>query len=416
MTVTLTATLLTASNPRPVQVVLAGTTAGQVYAVKGTTADGASWTVSGGVGVSAGSSVVLTDNRAALNAPITYQAVVDGVTYTAATVTVTSTSLAVLQTLDGQTIVPVLIATPTEKRKHDTRSTLFQIAGRSDPAARLDVPGSAQYAWQFDTSSTDTVTMLAILASGSPVVRRLTPGMRDLKTSVIGIVTSWDDELVTNGVDTLRRWTLAVQEISDPQPSAVLAAYDWDDFDTAMADEVWAFHATLANVSGLTATNGTLSSQSTGGYDTANTAFGRLTVTTAATAASVYETAFTAAAATLGTPVIPGMQLTITVRVKGTVGRTVAASLKWSTGAIVSGTTVTLTGSWQEVSVTATAPASTTGVAYGVALSSTGVLTGDQVDFDSVTISQGATVPVGAFDDLFATWDDFDKADWALYQ
>jgi hypothetical protein len=416
MAVTLTAVLLTASNPRPVQITLNGTTAGQSYTITGTTGDGASWTVPGGTGVSAGSQIVVTDNRSALNVPVTYQAVVAGVTYTAAPVTVTWAGVGVLQTLDGQTIVDVEVASVREPRKYSTRGSVFEIAGRADPAARLDVAGSATYTWMLETQSADSTTMEAILSSGLPVVRRLVPGMRDLKTVVIGIVTDWSDELITDGLDTWRRFTITVREISDPQPSAIIAAYVWDDFDTAMLKRVWSYHSTLANVSGLTATNGSLSSQASGGYqDGANTSFGRLTVTTAATAASVFETAFTAAAATLGTAVVPGMVVTVTLRVKGTVGRTVNAAIKWSGGAIASGATVAATGSWQQVSVTATAPAGTTGLAYGVQLAATGVLAGDLVDFDAVTISQGTTVPVGTFDEIFTTWDQFDAADWAQY-
>ena len=416
MAVTLTAVLLTASNPQPVQITLNGTTAGQAYAITGTTADGASWTIPGGAGVSAGTQVVVTDNRSALNVPITYQVVVAGATYTAAPVTVSWSGVGVLQTLDGQTVVGIEVASVTEPRKFSTRGTVFEIAGRADPAARLDVAGSAAYEWLIDTESTDTDLMTSILAAGLPVVRRLVPGMRDLKAVVIGIVTGWSDTLLTEGGDTWRRFQISIREISDPQPSAIIAAYVWDDFDTAMASRVWSYHSTLPNVTGLTATNGALSSQSAGGYlDGSNTSFGRLTVTTAATAAAVFETAFSAAANTLGTSVVAGMVITITGRVKGTAGRTLNAAIKWSGGTIAAGSTVTATGSWQRVSVTATAPAGTTGLAYGVQLAATGVLAGDQVDFDAVTISQGAMVPVGTFDELFATWDQFDATDWAQY-
>jgi len=417
MAITLTATLLTASNPQPAQIVLAGTTAGQAFQITGTTADGSSWPVSGGKGTSAGTQVVVTDNRSALNVPITYQAVVDGVTYTAAPVTVAWSGIGVLQSLDGQLIVDLEIASLTEKRRRGVRAAVFEIAGRADPAARLDVPGSPVYEWAFDTYTTDTAKMEAIMVAGTPVVRRLQPGLRDLKAVVIGVITSDPtDELITTGWDTWRRWSMQVREITDPQPSAAIAAYVWDDFNTAMASRVWGYHSTLASVAGLTATNGALSSQSTGGYpDGSDTAFGRLTVTSAATAAAVFESVYTAAAVTLGTPVVPGMQVTVTLRVKGTAGRSIAAAIKWSGGTIAAGTPVTASGAWQQVSVTATAPAGTSGLAYGWQLAATGVLVSDQVDFDAVTISQGATVPVGTFDEIFATWDQFDTADWAQY-
>lgn len=239
MTATLTATLLAAQLPRPVQLVLAGTTAGQRYVITGTTADGASWPVPGGVGVSAGTQIVVTDNRSALNLPIVYQALVDGVTSHAAPVTVAWDGVAVLQTLDGQTVVGVEVASVTEPRKHAVRGAVFEIAGRGDPAARLDVPGSPAYSWQLDTAGPDTDTMIALLQGGVPVVRRLTPGMRDLQPVVIGIVTDWSDVLISEGGDTWRRFTLTVRETADPHPSAVLTAYTWDDFDQAMTDRTW---------------------------------------------------------------------------------------------------------------------------------------------------------------------------------
>lgn len=239
MAVTLTATLIAAADPRPVQVTLNGTTTGQAYQVSGTTADGARWQVPGGTGVSEGSQILLVDNRAALNTEVVYSAVVDGVTYVADAVTVAHDGVAVLQTIDGLTVVSVEIASVTEPRSASPRSALFEIAGRSDPAARLDVPGSYVYGWALETSGIDSVTMTAILRSGMPVVRRTVPGLRDLASVVLGVVTAWKDELITAGGDTWRRWSLTVREISDPQPATPLIAFTWDEFDAAMAARTW---------------------------------------------------------------------------------------------------------------------------------------------------------------------------------
>lgn len=416
MPVTLTAALLTAANPRPVQVTLTGTTAGQAYEIRGTSGDGSSWPVPGGRGVSTGTQVIVIDNRAALNVPIIYTVVVAGATVTAAPVTVAWGGVGVLQMLNGKGIVPIEVASITEKRKRGTRASVFEVAGRVAPAARLDVPGSVEFDWELETQAQDTAAMVRILSSGAPVVRRLTPGMRDLQSVVIGIVLSWSDELITVGGDTWRRFTLAVREVGDPQPSAALAAYMWGDVDTAMAKpRTWSYHSTLQTAAGLTTVNGSLSVQSTGGYpDGAGTSFGRLTVSAAA-AASVFESVFTAAQVTLGAPVGVGSVITVAMRVKGTPGRTVNAAVKWSGGAIAAGTPIALTGAWQMVSVTATAPAGTTGAAYGWQLAPAGVAAGNQVDFDAVTISQGPTVPVGTFDEMFTTWDQFDAADWAQW-
>ena len=239
MVVTLEATLLAASRPRPVQVKLNGVAAGAAYEITKTTADGSRFSVPGGRGVSEGIQVLLTDNRAPLNVPVTYEVLVAGATVTAAPIVVEFDGVAVVQTLDGQAVVGVDIASTTEKRSAASRSSVFEIAGRSDPAARLDVAGSFSYSWVFDVQGADAAALKAVLRSSPIIVRRLTPGMRDLDTVVIGLVTSWDDELITEGLDTWRRFSLGVRELADQEPSARLIAFTWDDFDAAMASRTW---------------------------------------------------------------------------------------------------------------------------------------------------------------------------------
>lgn len=408
---TLTATLLTGADPRRVQITLSGTAAGQSYEVRGTTADGSWWAVPGGRGISAGTQVLLVDNRSALNAVVTYQAVVDGSTIAASPVTIAGPT-AVLQTIDGLTVVEVEIKSRTEPRKANPRSALFEIAGREDPAARLDTPGSFSRTWTLETEGVDSATMEAILRSGAPVVRRTITGLRDLSPVVIGIVTSWADELSSDGFDTWRTWTLEVREISDPQPSTPLVAFIWDDFDTAMADRVWSWHTLFPSLGGWTTANGTLSLVNGGGYSTPN--YARASATAAATAVDILESAYTAAATSLGGPVAAGDVITHTCRVKGTAGRSAAAAIKWSGGTVVTGTPVTLTGGWQMVSVTATAPAGTSGLAMGARMAATGVTAGALLEYSAPTISRGVNVPNGTFDELFSTWDIFDAADWSL--
>ncbi len=239
MVVTIEAVLLSASQPRPVQVRLNGVAAGESYVITKTTADGARKGVSGGVGVSDGTQVLLTDNRTPLNVPVTYEALVGGVTYAAAPVTVESDRDAVVQSLDGLAVVAVDIASVTEPRSAQSRSSVFDIAGRSDPAARLDVPGSFAYSWELEAEGADAAALRAILASSPIIVRRITPGMRDLDAVVIALVTAWKDELVTEGLSTWRRFSLTLRELGDPQPSARLVAFTWEDFDAAMSSRTW---------------------------------------------------------------------------------------------------------------------------------------------------------------------------------
>lgn len=409
---TLTATLLSGADPRPVQIALNGVAAGIAYEVTGTTADGSSWRVAGGKGISAGTQVLLIDNRSALNAVVTYQAIVDGVIVTASPVTITYDGVAVLQSIDGLTVVDISIKSLTEPRSSPTRATHFDIANRSDPASRLDVPGSYSYQWEIETHGADSAVMETILRSGLPIVRRTVPGLRDLLPVVLGIVDEWEDVLSSEGFDTWRTWKLKVRAIGDPQPSTPLIAFTWDDFDTAMADRVWSWHTLFASLAGWTAVGGTLSLQTSGGYSTVN--YARASATSAATAVDILESAYTAAAGSLGGAVAPGDVITVTHRVKGTAGRSASAMIKWSGGAVVTGAPVILTGVWQMVSVTATAPAGTTGLASGARMAATGVVVGSVLELSAPTISRGGGVPIGTFDELFATWDLFDAADWSL--
>jgi len=355
--------------------------------------------------VSTGSQILIIDSRTPPNSVVTYQAIVDGVSYAAAPVTVTAEAPSYLQTIDGLLIVPIEIASVTEPRKRRTRVAAIDIAGREDPATRLDVPALPSYSWQLETESIDSAQMLRILESGSAVVRRVTTGLRDLDPVVLGVVVDWSDELITEGYDTWRRWTLVVQGIGEPQPSTALIAYTWDDFDAAMAARVWSYYSEFESLAGWASTGGTLSQQSTGGYSSPK--FARVTASTAGTLARLLESGYA------GNPSAPNAVVTVTARVKGTPGRTGAAVLRWSGGSVVVGASVTLTGAWQRVSVTATAPAGTTGVAAGAQLNATGVAVNDVIDVDAVTVSPGAVVPVGTFDEMFATWDEFDAADWA---
>lgn len=411
MAATLTAALLTGADPRPVQITLNGLNAGQAYEIRGTTADGSSWSVPGGVGTSTGSQVVLIDNQSALNAVVVYQAVVDGSTITAAPVTVAG-PIAVLQSIDGLLVVPVDIKGLTEPRKGNPRAALFEVAGRSDPASRLDVAGSPSLTWELETQGVDSLAMRALLQKGVPVVRRTVTGLRDLDPVVIGLVSSWSDELSSDGFDTWRTWKIEVREISQPQPSTPLIAFTWDDFDAAMADRVWSWHTLFPSPAGWAAANGSLTLQTSGGYSTPN--YLRASATAAATAVDVLESAYTAAAASLGSNVAPGDVITHVCRVRGTAGRTASAAIKWSGGTVVTGTAVTLTGAWQLASVTATAPAGTTGLAMGARMAAAGVVAGSQLEYSAPTISRGTVIPTGTFDELFATWDQFDTADWSL--
>lgn len=248
MAVTLTASLVPSSDPRPVQLVLAGTTSGQEYAVTGT-ALGSSWAVPGGVGVSTGGQVILTDNRSALNVPVVYSAVVAGVTYAAASVTVTGPDF-VLQSMDGQsTAVPLLLDGdfPVEPIR---RHTVYDVPGRDRPPVRFASAGHGGGVFNLLTDPPQTQALLGLFRSGRPLVYRSSTAIRDLPA--VGIILPTASPSVSLP-DLSRRWSLSYLLVDDPEPSAVLSAWTADDFDAAMASRTWAdFDALFAAETGDT--------------------------------------------------------------------------------------------------------------------------------------------------------------------
>lgn len=246
--VALTATVVASMpEPRPVQVVLSGVVAGKTYTVTGSTA-GSSWPVPGGVGVSDGTQVVLVDNRAALNASVTYSAVVDGVTYSAAPVTVTYSGARryVLQSLDGQTVVTIWLDDNGLPREPLLRSTAFDVPGRRRPPARFQLGGDGGGSIIVRTDATGTERLTELLLTGRPVVLRTDGTVRDLAAVELLLPQIASNRLnagTAMGPDARRRertWTISYLLVDDPEPTTPLSAWTWDDFDAAMADETWA--------------------------------------------------------------------------------------------------------------------------------------------------------------------------------
>ncbi len=238
MTIALSATVFTAAEPAPVGLSLTGTSSGEVYEVRGNV--GAfSWAVPGGKGTSDGSTVTLVDNRAPVNGSITYTAVVDGVAYDASPVTITASWAGTfVQSLDGRTAAKVNVYDDGDERELGLRNSVFSIVGRSDPAIRYDIPLAASGQMTIDAEATEFDTLLAILETGAPVVRRNQADLLDLPPCEIVLLTQVKHRRPsTQGY--LRTLPVGFQVIGDPSPFTALVAFDWDDFDTIYSADTW---------------------------------------------------------------------------------------------------------------------------------------------------------------------------------
>jgi hypothetical protein len=247
MAVTLTAVLVSAGTPQPVQIVLAGVPAGVRFVIEGTSDAGMSaWPVPGGVGTSDGGQVVRVDNRSTLNRQVVYRATVGGVTYTAAPVTVAHPGRVVLQSLDGQIVAPVRLHDNGDPRELDLRSHATAVPGRPRPPVRIAPAGYGSGVLDVTTTGAATAALRDLLMSGLPLVVR-TDGTAPLERAVDLVLpqrASYSLATVREYGDS-RRWILPFLFVDDPEPTAALAAWTWDDFDAAMAGRTWADHDAL---------------------------------------------------------------------------------------------------------------------------------------------------------------------------
>ncbi len=238
MTVALAATLLTAADPQPVQLVLSGLTAADTYRVVGTCGDW-QWSVPGGIGTSVdGSNIVLIDNRAPLNGAVTYSALVNGTEVTSDPVTVNYADGYVLQNLRGDRLAAVFVDGYEDAREMGIRANIFRVAGRTDPVGRYDVATSDSFSLTIHALGTDSATVKAMLKAGGPVVLRRTVGDRDVPPTEILLPLASGNQLM-GPLSTMRGYNLNVHVVGDPQPFTALVAFDWDDFDTFYGSMDW---------------------------------------------------------------------------------------------------------------------------------------------------------------------------------
>jgi hypothetical protein len=419
MAVTITATLVSSTDPKPVQIVLNGITAGLAYMVTGS-AGGTTWVPSGGTGVSLGAQIVLTDVRTPLNAPITYTVVASGVTTSASPVTVPFGARYVLQSLDGLTVLPFAWMDNDLPRDFAVNAATFDVPGRSRPVVRYAVGGDGGGAYVVRTTKANTAVLQQMLRSGRPVVLRTDGSVRDLPAVDMFLITRVANMarrafVAAGTLSTDRDWTLEYTLVDDPQPSRGTSAFTWDSFDAAMANRSWS--NLVSNPTFDTNTTGwaaagtavpTLAWQSTGG--SASPGFARLT-STGTTAMSLNASATFAVTA--------GDLFAVQAMLRGTVGRFAHIRLTWTGASATQATAVALTSTtvWQQYTYTGTVPAGATAVRVDLLVDAT-IASGNVLDVDAVQYTPGTNTvrPFPQdFDSIFAglTWDLFDTYDWS---
>ncbi|MCB2413645.1 hypothetical protein LGT39_12400 [Demequina sp. TTPB684] len=240
MSVTVSASELTGGSPPFAQVVVSGMADGDVYTVVGAAGDH-EWPVQGGQGTSDGTQLVLVDSRVPWGGSVVYKVTIGLDVYEAAPFSIEySGAVCVFQSLSGDKIVPVDVATFTDPKSFRTRRAFFQVTGRRGVVVRHDVTSLPEKPLVVETdTAAGTSALESLLSSGAPIVRRQQIGLRDLAPVEVISVGDFDHELV-GAVGDLRVWSLPHQVIDEPEPGTVLFIFEWDDFDTVYAAATWA--------------------------------------------------------------------------------------------------------------------------------------------------------------------------------
>lgn len=237
--VTVQVDLVGSSEPRPVQVVLDGLSAGQSVIVTGT-AGGHTWSVPGGAFTATGEQVVLVDNRSPVNTPVVYAVVVDGQAINSPPITVPYHANHLIQSLDGRTIVDFVWMRIDLPQEPTIRSVAFDVPGRARPPVRFTPGGDGGGSLRIRTSRAGTDALRSLLRAGRPVVVRTDGQMRDWPGTELVLLTS-APSVLWGAIDEPdhRVWDMAFLFVDDPEPGTPVSAFTWSDFDAAWDGQTW---------------------------------------------------------------------------------------------------------------------------------------------------------------------------------
>lgn len=243
MVVAVTAELVATVDPDPVRVTVTGLAVGDSVVIEGVSSSG-SWRVPGGVFMASDSEVALIDNRAPFNVPVTYQATVDGaVVATSDYPVMVPFDSPVLQSLDGQVIVPFVLVANGLPMEPDMRVYTADVAGRGRPVSRYDSALDGGGSMSIRTTKAATAALRSIWRAGGPVVVRMAEPTRDYApTEILTVVQApsvmWDSvEGAAMGTERVHSLTYLLAD--DPDPSRPVTLNDWTDFNEAMVRLGW---------------------------------------------------------------------------------------------------------------------------------------------------------------------------------
>ena len=246
---TVSAVLIGAGVPQAVQVAVTGVPSGESYTVTGQAGDYV-WQVPGGVGVSSGAQIILTDVRSPGNVPVTYTVVSDTVNESSTPVTVPVPGELVLQSLDGAMGVVVTVQAGSADFVARSRAVGFTVPGRARPVVRFDVASYPEGSLVVRAPLSVTPALKALFATGRPIVYRA--GIPLLDMDPVAVVSPGDvSSRVLPGTG-LREWSFPFLVVDDPFASTVLGGFSWDaGFDAALAGGDWddRFDGLLAGLS-----------------------------------------------------------------------------------------------------------------------------------------------------------------------
>lgn len=234
MAVAITASLAGATDPQSVQLAVTGLTVGVPFTVTGATGDGWTWTVPGGNGQSAsGTSVVLADPLTPLNLALTYTVEQGGDTATSTPVTVGFDGRYAMVSADGQTVVRFAWHDTRDEREELVRVAEYDVPGRTSALTVWDVSAGDVGEMLIRTAPADATALRDALRRKAPIfVVRTDGAVADFDPVQVIALRSVTNQLwATNS----RLWRLTFRTITNPEPSLVLAASTWADFDAVYA-------------------------------------------------------------------------------------------------------------------------------------------------------------------------------------
>lgn len=261
----ITASLVSGSDPRLVQLIIDETPAGVPWRVVGRVgsftaglapgselapsatlapkasefvASDYSWQVPGGFGVGDGEQLALVDNRSPGNVTVVYYLVTGDGTEASEPVTVVFPTDVVLQSNDGQAKVSAELLADSTDIELPTNVASFRVPGRPRPVTRYDVLGDVVSTLNVLLPVEETTPFKDLLGPGKPVLVRFGRDVLDLDRVAVIQITRVSSSRVLQQ-KRKRVWSLDYLIVDDPWIDERLGAFTWDDFRAAFEGRTW---------------------------------------------------------------------------------------------------------------------------------------------------------------------------------